>query len=446
MNSFNTTIVALATAPITSAIHLIRLSGPDAYAIINKLVKNPIKKESYKCNLVKLYDGNNFIDNVILIKYVNPKSYTGEDMIEISCHGSTYIANLIIATLIKNGATLATNGEFTKRAYLNQKIDLLQASAINNVINSQSKESLKIAHKGIDKTLSKKIEKIGKQLFLLISQLEVNIDYPEYDDVPNLSKDEILKIISSLIKQISLIISSTKIAQPIINGINVAIIGKPNVGKSSLLNALLNQDKAIISNVPGTTRDLLQYSVRIGDLLFNFIDTAGIHHPTNKIEKIGINIAKKTIKNSDLILFVSIANKEFDQEENTILRLIKNKQYLLVKNKSDLLKTKAKKNNKFIYISAKNKEISSLLDKLTNFKLSNSLQYDLILPSIQNLHKIESVNQILNYCKEQLLINQPIDLLLEDLHKAHQNILEILGQTQNIDFIEGLFKYFCVGK
>lgn len=444
MDQTQSTIVALATAPLTSAIHLLRVSGPDTYEIVGKLVKKPIKKQNYQMEFVHLYDENKFLDEAILLKYVAPNSYTGEDMVEISCHGSPYIATLIIEALIKYGAKIAQPGEFTQRAYLNKKMDLLQAAAVNNIINSQSYSSLKIAQNGLNKSLTKTIKDLSFQLFKLLGQIEVNIDYPEYDDVPQISNEQIVTILKSLINQIKKIIDSTVNAQPIINGINVVIVGKPNVGKSSLLNALLNQNKAIVSSVPGTTRDVLQYSARIGDLSFNFIDTAGIHQPKSKIEKLGINQAKKSINEANLVLFVTTAGHKLDCEEKKILSLIKNKQYLIIKNKTDLLKTKPQ--DKCVYISAKKRDIGNLVKTLANLKLQSSFDQNLVLPSMNNVQQLKSVVRLLNDSLKALKNKQTVDLVAESIHQAYDTLLEIIGEEQNLNFIDELFKHFCVGK
>lgn len=445
MQHLSDTIVAMATAPITSALHIIRVSGNDAYSIISKLAKKRINKANYRMEFTRLYSDDKLIDEVILLKYLAPRSYTGEDMIEISCHGSVYIAQLIIETLIKYGARMAEHGEFTKRAYLNRKLNLLQAEAVNNVINVQSAASLNLAHHGLSKTLTHTIDNLSHQLFMIIGQIEVNIDYSEYDDVPQLTHEQIYEMLKQINLRINNIIHSTINAQPVINGINVAIVGKPNVGKSSLLNALLNQNKAIVSNVPGTTRDVLQYSSRIGDLLFNFIDTAGIHQPKNHIEKLSINLAKKTIHDAHLILFVKNAKHELDSQEKKILHLLKNHQYLIVNNKADLLK-KIPNKEQGIFVSAKHKDIDPLIQALTKIKIFQSVDENCVLPSTIHIAQLKHISHLLDLSQKSLKDKAPIDLICEYIHEAYDGLLAIVDNHTNSDFVDELFKHFCVGK
>ena len=443
MNKYQT-IVAIATPLMKCAIHIIRISGTYCYEIVNKITSKKIKKDGYTIQHVNIYDHDKIIDDVLVLKYVAPKSYTGEDMIEITCHGSPFIANRIVELLIINGAKIASPGEFTKRAFLNNKINLLQAKGINNLINSNSNASLKIAHKSIDKKTSEQITKIASSLFQIIGQVEVNIDYPEYDDVPQISKDEIKTRLTKIIKSLNNIVDNSNKVVPYINGINVAIVGKPNVGKSSLLNAILNENKAIVSSIPGTTRDIIQYSAIIGDIAYNFIDTAGIHTPNDRIEKVGIKLSKNTIKNAQLILFVVDGSKKITKEDKQIYKLIKNKNHIIVINKSDIKQFKT--DFAGVKVSAKTKDISNLINEINKSAMNYDADLDIVLPSQNDINLTKSVINILNDVLVKLSSNEPLDLLIEDLKLSHNKLLGILGQNDDFDLVNELFKNFCVGK
>ena len=437
------TITAIATPLMKCAIHIIRISGDDAYEIVNSIIDKPITKEPYKISRSNIYDNSELVDDVLLLKYVAPKSYTGEDMVEITCHGSVYVAKKILSLLIEHGASMADHGEFTKRAFLNNKITLLQAEGINNVINSNSEKSLKIANKCTNKKMSDWIQKMADDLFKITGQIEVNIDYPEYDDVPQITVSDMKSKINQIINNLKKIINDSKEVIPLLNGIDVAIVGSPNAGKSSLLNAFLKQNVAIVSNVPGTTRDIIQYSVVIDGITYNFIDTAGIHKPTDKIEKVGINKSKEAIKKAKLILFVIDGSKKENEDTKKIYQLIKRKPHIIVLNKSDLTK-KAEING--ISVCAKKQEIKNLIEAIIEKSQSINSNIETLLPSEKDISLAKNVIKILKDCMNEINNNQPIDLLNEYFHKAHQQLLTIIGKTENFNFIDQLFKSFCVGK
>lgn len=443
MNKYPT-IAAIATPLMKCAIHVIRISGSDCYEIVNRVTSKKIKKDGYTIQHVNIYDHDKVVDDVLVLKYVAPKSYTGEDMVEITCHGSPFIASKIVELLVINGAKVARPGEFTKRAFLNNKLNLLQAEGINNLINSNSNASLKIAHKSIDKKTSEKISRIVSSLFLIIGQAEVNIDYPEYDDVPQISNNEIKARLTKIIKSLNNIVDDSNKVIPYVNGINVAIVGKPNVGKSSLLNAILNENKAIVSSIPGTTRDIIQYSAIIGDIAYNFIDTAGIHTPTDRIEKVGIELSKKTIKNAQLILFVVDGSKKSSKEDQQIYKLIKNKNHIVVINKSDIKQLKT--DFVGVKVSAKTKDIGKLIHEINKSAMNYDADLDVVLPSKNDINLTKSVISILDDVLVKLNNNEPLDLLIEDLKLAHNKLLGILGQNDDFDLVNELFKNFCVGK
>ncbi|GHU47458.1 hypothetical protein FACS1894218_1890 [Bacilli bacterium] len=296
------TIVALSTPPINGAIHIIRVSGSSAFTIINKISSPKILKKGYIIQKIKILNKNKVVDNVLVNTFVAPKTFTGEDLIEINCHGGIHLANMIINLLITHGCSLARPGEFSERAFLNHKITVHQAEAINNLINASSDRAVDLANNGLSKEIVDSLKNIQDQIFTLLGQVEVNIDYPEFDDVPQISHKRFIATLNNLILKIQKIVDYSKKMIPIRNGVNVAIVGKPNVGKSSLLNALLNQQRVIVSNVPGTTRDIVNDRININGVTINFLDTPGLHHTKNKIESIAINQARQAIKNANLIL------------------------------------------------------------------------------------------------------------------------------------------------
>jgi tRNA modification GTPase len=303
------TIVALATGQINCAIHIVRLSGDNCYDIVNRCLKTPIKHTGYKLIKNAVIDNKKIIDNVLVLTFVKPYSFTGEDCVEIHCHGGLFLANTIIKILIKHGATLATRGEFSKRAYLNNKISLNNAESINNLIAAKSKLALDVAAHGMDNVIVKRLTTFAENLFTLIGQVEVNIDYPEYDDQPQIKAVNFTKQLKLLINKLSIIINNSKIVQKVMKGFNVAIVGAPNVGKSSLLNAILKQERAIVSPIPGTTRDAISESLIIDGVAINLIDTAGFRTTTDNLEAKGVGKTKENIANADLIIHLQDATK-----------------------------------------------------------------------------------------------------------------------------------------
>lgn len=435
------TIVALSTPQFTSAIHIIRVSGDKCYQCVSKISKQKIVKKGYIIQKVDLFDGEQKIDEVLLNKFVAPKSYTGEDLIEINCHGSLYVANKIISLLIKNGCETAKNGEFTKRAFLNNKISLIQSEAINNLINSSNDLAIKIALNGLDNKTNDQLSIIRNNIFKILGQVEVDIDYPEYEQTPDVSKKEISKIFHDSILSMNDIISSSNKVVRVKNGINVAIVGKPNVGKSSLLNALLKEDRAIVSNIPGTTRDTIESSVIINGLKFNFVDTAGIRTSKNIIERIGIKKTKQAVDNADLTLVLIDNSKPITNEDKEIINSIE-ENAIIVLNKND-----KKSVNKIegIKISAKTNSINELIKYLSNYKNFNSidLKNKLILQTQQSINLLEHSLVNLEQAEEIFKSNSHHELAANNLHECVDSLDKILGLTNDLSFVDELFSKFC---
>lgn len=440
------TITALATAPLNCAIHIIRISGNKAYQIVNAITKQKVVKIGYTLQRATIInEKKQIIDDVIFAKYVAPKSYTGEDIIEINCHGGIFVANQILQLLVAHGAVYAKHGEFTQRALLNGKIDLLKANGINNIINSMNFTALQIAHNSLNGNLSKEIKQIKDDIFKIIGNIEVNIDYPEYEDYEDLTTNVLLKKLEPIKKQLTNLLDYSIIANKITYGIKVAIIGKTNVGKSSILNLILNENKAIVSNVPGTTRDLVEGKINYKNLTLNFIDTAGIRKHSNQLEQIGIKKSYEQMKIADLILFVTDASKPITPFEQSLLKQIKNKPHLIIKNKCDLYKKNTVKGFDF---SCKKNKIKSLLDEIVktlNFSEINNTNLTFV-QTIQEIGNLKKIINTINNIEVSIRKKQPIDLIVEDIYQIDQYLADLLGENKDIDFLEKMFKNFCIGK
>ena len=336
MNKFNQTIVSLITPPFNSAVSVIRLSGDDSLSLAQTIFSRKIEKPRYAYYGNLSYQGEE-IDQVVLIYYKGPNSFTGEDVVEISLHGSMLIVNQVISLFITLGARLAERGEFSSRAFYHHKIDLVQAEGINSLINSTTLEQKKIALYSLKGDTSKLITPLKEKLGKLLANIEVNIDYPEYIDIEEVTISKVREITLEISKEINSLAKNASKSSLVMNGIKVCLVGEPNVGKSSLLNALLNQKKALVSSIPGTTRDVVEGSISLNGLPLHLIDTAGIRESKDEIEKMGIELSLKSLEEADLIIFIRDASKSDSIEEQEILEKLKDKKYIEVFNKSDLV-------------------------------------------------------------------------------------------------------------
>lgn len=438
------TIVALATAPMNAAIHIIRVSGPKAFEIVNKISKKEIKKETFKIWHTHLVDENQILDDVLINTFVGPKTFTGEDLIEINCHGGVVVANLIIRTLIKYGCVQAERGEFSRRALLNKKMDLSKIEAINNLVNAQNELAVKGTINALVGNVSKAIEEFKLELFYIIGQIEVNIDYPEYDDVEQIDAAILLERLMKLNLKMQDLLQRSKRFIPINKGVKVLIIGKPNAGKSTLMNALANEEKAIVSEIPGTTRDVIETVINVDNLTLNIIDTAGIHETNDLIENLGIKKAKDLINQVDLVLYLIAPND--DQVNLELMELVKNTKHLLVYTKKDLIKEPIKDK---LYINAKNSEINDLIESIKNMFYVHEFEkasLDL-LQSQRQIGTLENVAFLINQSIEEIKKGTSLDLIVADLEHCNLRLNELLGiDNSSYDFLDDLFKYFCVGK
>lgn len=438
------TIVALATPPLKSALAIIRLSGDDCFNIVSKCFSKDITKLDKKAIMFgSIIKDNKKIDDVVLCAYKGPKSFTGEDSVEISCHGSMIIVNEIIELLLSKGARLATNGEFSSRAFIHQKIDLIQAEAINDLINATTVEAKNISLLALDKQVSNRLILLKKRLADLIALIAVNVDYPEYEDIEIANKDKVKKECEEIIVLINSLIKDSQKSKIIKDGINVAIVGRPNVGKSSLLNALIGENKAIVTNIAGTTRDIVEGEAIIDGVKLHFLDTAGIRTSKNKIEIIGVEKSKKAMNNADLILFVFDAKIGIQEEDLKIADLMDKNKIILVANKSDLKPN----NSSGVNISAKNSDINSLKKEISKFLGIKPV--DFRTPALNNIRQIsllENAVENLYEALKQIKLNSPMDLVNYPLISAHNNLLEILGENNQTDLVKEIFSRFCLGK
>lgn len=437
------TIVALATAPMKSAIGVIRVSGEDSYEIVSKVFSKDLTKLTKReVHYGHIVDDENVVDEVMLINYVKPHSFTGENIVEIMCHGSLLIANEIIELLISKGARLATRGEFSSRAYMNGRIDLIQAEAINDVINATSKEAKKLSLLSLEGKTTKLLDPLKVALADLMSNIEVNIDYPEYMDIEVVSKERIIEDGNKMHQTIQRLIQEGEEGEKIKEGISVALVGKPNVGKSSLLNALLKEDKAIVTDIAGTTRDVIEGDISLNGLTFHLFDTAGIRESSDVVETIGINKAKKTLKEADIVILLLDSSRELDHDDELLLEETNDKNPIIVYNKMDL---NYKENA--INISAKDKNIDELINEL--MKRVNISEESFVRPSLNNARQIgllKKADLAIVKAIEDAEADLPVDLISVSLFEAYNAILAIMGDSVNADISKEIFSRFCVGK
>ena len=437
------TIVALATAPIKSALSISRFSGDDVFDVGSKCCSKDIRVIKELTNMYpSIVDKDEKIDDVVLLVYKGPKSFTGEDSVEIICHGSPLIAKQIVEVCMANGARMATNGEFSSRAFMHNKIDLVQAEAINDVINATTKEAKKLNLLSLDGKTSDLIRPVRTKLADILSLIEVNIDYPEYEDIEVANKDMIIKVSKELIDQIDSLIDDGQKAQIINEGVKVAIVGKPNVGKSSLLNAFLGEDRAIVTDIAGTTRDVIEGHANIDGIILHLFDTAGIHESDDKIESIGIERSKKTIKDADVVIVVLDGSKELETEDKDILEYTKEFNPIVVYNKADLSSNKDK-----LSISALNGDIKPLINKIKEVIGLDEKSFS--KPALNNARQIgllKKAKEALLPAKRDAEDDLTIDLVSTSIFEAYTAILEILGEANQIDLSKEIFSRFCVGK
>ena len=439
-------IVAVATSRLEAAISIIRISGPESIAFVQKFFTGKIiDKESHTINYGYIIDDGKRIDEVLVNIYRGKKTFTGEEMVEINCHGGVYITKRVLEVCIKNGARIAERGEFSKRAFLNGRIDLSQAEAISDIISAKNSYASELALNGIRGNISNFIEDLKEDLIKIITQIEVNIDYPEYDDVEELTATSLLPESKVLLEKMNKILNDSKNIKLVKEGIKTVIIGKPNVGKSSLLNALLQEEKAIVTNIAGTTRDIVEGSISIDGIVLNMIDTAWIRETDDIIESMGVEKSKELINQADLVLLVIDGSLKLDQGDQELLELTNDSNRIIVLNKAD---QGIKVNLDGVVISAKDSDIGALTNKVKEmFELGKIIDNnDHILTNARQTMLLQKASQALNQAVEAMKMLVPTDLIVTDLYECWNNLKEILGEKAKEDLLDELFKRFCIGK
>ena len=453
--NLNDTIVAQSTPQGKGAIGIIRLSGKNSIKIINSIFpsKDLSKEKSHTIHYGNIEYENDIIDEVLVSIFKEPKSYTKENIVEISCHGSNYIIKKILSITVELGARVANRGEFTFRSFLNGNIDLSQAEAVSDLISSNSENSHKMAINHIKGVFSNKIKELRKDLVNLSSLLELELDFSE-EDVEFANREQLENLLDEILSFNNLLLDSYKLNNVIKDGINVLILGKPNVGKSTILNGLLEEDKAIISDIPGTTRDVLEDTITIGGNLIRFIDTAGIRKTDDKIEKIGIEKALNQIEKAALILYVFDLNKtNVDSLERELNNDLFNKKHIIyIGNKGDLEVSKEVdlyfSNKKLKKISANNNnDINKLKNHINNYITKNLVSSDSsIMINERHYASLTNVNTSINNVKKNLKNKSNIDLLALDIKYALNHLGEVTGEISNEEILGNIFSKFCIGK
>lgn len=443
MNMMNDTIAAIATANATGAVSIIRISGEEAILIASELINKDLsKKEGYTITFGTVQEDNEVVDEVLVSIFRAPKSYTGEDVVEIGCHGGLFITRKILSLCLGKGARLARRGEFTERAFLNGKMDLSQAEGVNDLINATDEVNAKSAMHSLKGSVSKILKQLEEDLTQIISNIEVNIDYPEYDDVHQLTEDEILPKARTWLKDIQKLIDEAKKAVNIREGIDTVILGRPNVGKSSLLNALLEEDKAIVTDIAGTTRDIVEGTVRLDGITLNLIDTAGIHESNDIVEKIGIDKSLQALEKAELVIVVIDGSEALTDEDHKLLEMTKNKNRIVVYNKND----KAIQHDG-ISISAINGDVEALTNAI-----KEKYEKELYLASSDTLNNERQIGlaiqaeQSMKNAIRTLEDGMELDLVTIDLENAWTSLKEITGKAGKEDLLDEIFSRFCLGK
>ena len=454
------TIASISTAPGIGGIGIIRMSGEKTFEILGKIfkAKTPQKIEEIKGYTIKyghIVEDDEIIDEVLVSYFKAPKSYTTENMCEINSHGGNVIVKKILELCLKNGAELAEPGEFTKRAFLNGRIDLAQAESVIDVINAKSDKEAKSGIKQLEGYLSKEIKKIKQEILDVLVNIEVTIDYPEYD-TPEVQENEMRKMLESVDNNLDKLEKSFDNGKIIKEGIKTAIIGKPNAGKSSLLNAILKEERAIVTDIAGTTRDTIEEFITINGIPLKLVDTAGIRSASDEVEKIGIEKSIKQAEEADLIIAIFDSSKELTQEDLEILDLIKYKKSIILLNKTDLsaiiteqdVRLTAVTQN-ILKISALNKTgIEELYEKISEMFNLNEINLDnnILITNVRHKNIISKAIENVKKANEALDMNMPIDIITIYIKDILEDLGEITGEVVTDDIINEIFSKFCLGK
>ncbi len=449
----NDTICAISTALGVGAISIIRVSGDEAIDIVNKIFdKDLTKKESHTINYGHIVYNGEIIDEVMVSIMKSPKTFTKEDIVEINSHGGVAVTNKVLEILLLEGARLAEPGEFTKRAFLNGRIDLVEAESIMDLIESKTETSRKLAISGMEGKVSKLVKNIIDNLVKVNANIEVNIDYPEYEDIEIVTKEKIEEMSKYINKELTKLLNESENGKLIKDGINTLILGRPNVGKSSILNKLIEEDKAIVTSVAGTTRDIVEGQIRVNGILLNIIDTAGVRETEDIVEKIGVEKSLSLINDADLIILVFNNNEKLTDEDKKLLEYTKEKKRIIVINKIDLennLDISNLKNERIVKVSAlKDSGIENLKNEINdmfNLEEINSGDFTYLSNSRQ-ISLVKKAVEISKNLEDALNNDVPIDLLEIDIKEICEILGEIIGESYDDKLIDTLFSNFCLGK
>ncbi|NLL75122.1 MAG: tRNA uridine-5-carboxymethylaminomethyl(34) synthesis GTPase MnmE [Erysipelothrix sp.] len=440
------TIVAIITALQESAISVLRLSGSDSIEIADRLFSRNLKEvESHSVSYGHIIDPvtKDTVDEVLVSVFKAPRTYTKEDVVEISCHGGILVTKKILALCLSEGARMARNGEYTQRAFLNGRIDLSQAESVMELIQAPNEFAAELAISGVQGNVKKLIDPLLEELIQIIANIEVNIDYPEYDDVKVMTEDIILPASKKFLKGLNKILVESKSGRILKEGVKTVILGKPNVGKSSILNVLLDEDKAIVTDIAGTTRDLVEGWIRLENVALHLVDTAGLRDTGDKIEQIGIEKSRAALETAELVIIVFDASQERDQEDLDLLEATKNKERIIVYNKIDLKET----NEEGIYVSALNQDVDALVDEINQRYAEHKIA--LTQPTLSNQRQIASVQMsylAMERAIEALEFGMELDLVIIDLNEAYTELASVIKLRKDINILDEIFARFCLGK
>ena len=446
------TICAISTSMGIGAISIVRVTGPNTIDIVDSIFDHDLKNaSSHTIHYGHIKYNEEIIDEVLVMLMRGPKTYTTEDTIEINCHGGVNTTKKIMEVLLANGCRLAEPGEFTKRAYLNGRINLLEAESVNDLIIAKTDAARTLAINNVDGKLTKQISNLREKIAKILANIEVNIDYPEYTDELEVTKDLMHSYLDEINKELIKLVNGSKNGRIIKNGVNVAIIGKPNVGKSSILNSLLDEEKAIVTNIPGTTRDIVEGSITLNGVAINFIDTAGIRKTEDIVEKIGVDKSKKTAENADIILFVLNNNEAISEEEKVMLEKYNNDKLIVFVNKMDLESKLIIPENIKDIVYGNTIDINGLeklKERITEkLNLSNIVNKD--MSYLCNLREIDLVNKAyesLKNAQSNLDAGFSVDMIEIDLKSAWDYLGEIMGDSYEGELVDKIFSNFCLGK
>lgn len=448
----NDTIAAISTALGVGAISIVRVSGKDAIEIVNNIFEGEdlTKKKSHTITYGHIISNGKTIDEVLIMLMRGPKSFTTEDVVEINCHGGIATTNKVLELLLLNGCRLAEPGEFTKRAFLNGRIDLVEAESVMDLINSKTEKSRELAIHQLNGETSHLISSLREKISDVISNIEVNIDYPEYDDINVVTTQTLKPQLKSIIDELKQIISKSESNKIIKDGIDVLIIGRPNVGKSSLLNCLLEEEKAIVTDIEGTTRDIVEGQISLDGIILNIIDTAGIRETNDLVEKIGVKKSLELIDKADLILYLLNNNEKISEEDLKIIDILKSKNYIVIINKCDLeQKIEKEKLDNFIEISVKNNDgidfLKHKIKELFNLDMLETEDFS-YLSSARSISLLKLALESLNSALIGIEKNSPVDIIEIDIKESWNMLGEIIGETYDEELIDKMFSKFCLGK